>query len=224
MAALSATRSLSHTPGRRSFLFSFLGFGLAPKSRKSEKNAEPIFRFLTPECEIRMSVEYFSGSSAGSFRFRDSITNRAFCLSPDGAENQSCLQKFNGSFAIAHYHFRSRPPAGPPLRMRERVHTIDQDSRMTPRRPFERALAVEREMASDIQAFGYDPNDPEQAASAKSVALWALLRQDLFLNDQSAAFLTVHWKHTVDSISLVDLIPGDTTQLVAEGLSQRTSR
>jgi hypothetical protein len=216
MAALPTTRWFFNAPGRRSFLFSFLGFGLAQKSRKSEKNPEPIFRFLTPECEIRMSVEYFSGPSASSFRFRDSVTNRAFCLSWDGAENQPCLQKFNGSFAIAHYHFRSRPPAAPPLRMRERVHTIDQDSRMTPRHPFERALAVEREMASDIQAFGYDPSNPEQAASAKSVSLWALLRQDLFLNDQSAAFLTVHWKHTVDFISLVDVIPGDTTQLVAE--------
>ena len=216
MAALPTTRSLFHKPGRRSFLFSFLGFGLAPKSRKSEKNTEPLFRFLTPECEIRMSVQYFSGPSTSSFRFRDSLTNRAFCLSAEGGENQSCLQRFSGSFAIAHYHFRSRPPAAPPLRMRERVHTIDQDSRMTPRRPFERALAVEREMASDIQAFGYDPSDPEQAASAKSVALWALLRQDLFLNDQAAAFLTVHWKHTVDSISLVDVIPGDRTQVVAE--------
>jgi hypothetical protein len=216
MAALPTTRSLFHRPGRRSFLFSFLGFGIAPKSRKPEKNSEPLFRFRTPECEIRMSVQYFSGPSASSFRFRDSLTNRAFCLSSDGSENQSCLRQFNGSFAIAHYHFRSRPPAAPPLRMRERVHTIDQDSRMTPRRPFERALAVEREMASDIQAFGYDPGDPEQAASAKSVSLWALLRQDLFLNDQSSAFLTVHWKHTVDFISLVDVIPGDRTQMVSE--------
>jgi len=216
MAALPTTRSLFHNPGRRSFLFSFLGFGLAPKSRKAEKNSEPLFRFLTPECEIRMSVQYFSGPSASSFRFRDSLTNRAFCLSSEGSENQSCLQRFNGSFAIAHYHFRSRPPAAPPLRMRERVHTIDQDSRMRPRRPFERALAVEREMASDIQAFGYDPGDPEQAASAESVSLWALLRQDLFLNDQSSAFLTVHWKHTVDFISLVDVIPGDRTQMVSE--------
>src|ERR1700743_2400161 len=98
MAALFTTRSLSHTPGRRSFLFSFLGFGFAPKSRKAEKNAEPIFRFITPECEIRMSVEYFSGPSASSFRFRDSVTNRAFCLSSDGNENQSCLQRLKRSF------------------------------------------------------------------------------------------------------------------------------
>jgi hypothetical protein len=216
MAAVPTTRSASGSSGRRSFLFSALGFGLAPKTRKSEKNSEPIFRFLTPECEIRMSIEYFSGPSATSFRFRDSLSNRAFCLSSDGNENQSCLQRFNGSFAIAHYHFRSRPPAAAPLSLRERVHTIDQDIRMTPRRPFERALAVEREMASDIQAFGYDPSDPQQAASAKSFSLWALLRQDLFLNEQPAAFLTVHWKHTIDSITLVDVIPGDTTQLVAE--------
>ena len=216
MATVPATRSVSGASGRRSFLFSALGFSFAPKARKSEKNPEPIFRFLTPECEIRMSIEYFSGPSPSSFRFRDSLSNRAFCLSSEGTENQSCLQRFNGSFAIAHYHFRSRPPAAAPFRLRERVHTIDQDSHMTPRRPFERALAVEREMASDIQAFGYDPSDPAQAASAKSVSLWALLRQDLFLNDQPAAFLTVHWKHSIDSISLVDVIPGETTQLVAE--------
>ena len=87
---------------------------------------------------------------------------------------------------------------------------------MTPRRPFERALAVERETASDIQAFGYDPGDPQPAASAKSASLWAILRQDLFLNDQASAFLTVHWKHTFNLISLVDVIPGDTTQQLSE--------
>jgi hypothetical protein len=42
------------------------------------------------------------------------------------------------------------------------------------------------------------------------------LRQDLYLNDQPSAFLIVHWKHTVDFISLVDVIPGDGTQLIGE--------
>jgi hypothetical protein len=206
----------SHSLGRRSFLFSAAGFGLTPKSRKPEKNPQPFFRFLTPECEIRMSIQYFDSSAVSSLRFRDSLTNRISCVSSDGKSDPSCLQRFNGSLAIAHYHFRSRLSAAPPLRLRERVHTIDQDSRMTPRRPFERALAVEREMASDIQAFGYDPGDPQQAASAKAASLWAILRQDLFLNDQSSAFLTVHWKHTFNLISLVDVIPGDATEQVAE--------
>lgn len=202
--------------GRRSFLFSFAGFGLAPKSRKPDKNPEPVLRFLTPDCEIRMSVQYFDNSALNNLRFRDSLTNRVTCVSSDGKSDASCLQRFNGSIAVAHYHFLSRRPSAAPLRLRELVHTIDQDSRMTPRRPFERALAVEREMASDIQAFGFDPNDPQQAASAKSASLWAFLRQDLFLDDQSSAFLTVHWKHTFNLISLVDVIPGDATEQISE--------
>jgi hypothetical protein len=214
MAAFSSSNS--HPFGRRSFLFSFAGFGLAPKSRKPEKNPEPIFRFQTPECEIRMSVQYFDNSALNNLRFRDSLTNRVSCVTSDGKSDPSCLQRFNGSVAVAHYHFRSRLLFAVPLRLRERVHTIDQDSRMTPRRPFERALAVERETASDIQAFGYDPGDPQQAASAKSASLWAILRQDLFLDDQSSAFLTVHWKHTFSLISLVDVIPGDATEQLSE--------
>jgi hypothetical protein len=206
----------SHCFGRRSFLFSFAGFGLAPKSRKSEKNPEPIYRFLTPDCEIRMSIQYFDDSALNNLRFRDSLTNRVSCVTSDGKSDPSCLQRFNGSIAVAHYHLRSRLRAASPLRLRERVHTIDQDSRMTPRRPFERTLAVERETASDIQAFGYDPGDPQQAASAKSASLWAILRQDLFLNDQATAFLTVHWKHTFRLISLVDVIPGDATEELSE--------
>jgi len=213
MAALPTTKP--HSFGRRSFFWSFLGFGLTPKSWKSEKNPESVYRFLTPECEVRMSIQYFANSPADSLRFRDSFTNRAFCLSPDGVADPSCLQRFSGSIAVAHYHFRSRVGAAPPLRLRECVHTIDQHIRMAPRGPFERALAVERETASDIQAFGYDPGDPQQAASAKSVSLWALLRQDLFLNDQPAAFLTVHWKHTFESISLLDVIAGETTEIVS---------
>ena len=213
-----ATNSIdnSHSLGRRSFLFSFAGFGLAPKSRKPDKNPEPVFRFLTPECEIRMSVQYFDHSALNNLRFRDSLTNRVSCVSSDGKSDASCLQRFNGSIAVAHYHFRSRLPGAASMRLRELVHTIDQDSRMTPRSPFVRALAIEREVASDIQAFGFDPGDPQQAATAKSVSPWAILRQDLFLNDQSSPFLTVHWKHTFNLISLVDVIPGDATELVSE--------
>jgi hypothetical protein len=52
-----------------------------------------------------------------------------------------------------------------PLNLRERVLTIDHDSRISPRAPFERVLAVERAVVSDIQAFGYNPDDAEQATS-----------------------------------------------------------
>jgi hypothetical protein len=86
---------------------------------------------------------------------------------------------------------------------------------MDPRPPFQRLLAVQRETASDIQAFGYNPDKPGQsAAGATPVPLWCLLRQDLFLNDRQTAFLIVHWKHSFDAITLLDVIPGDGTESV----------
>jgi hypothetical protein len=66
-----------------------------------------------------------------------------------------------------------------------------------------------------IQALGYDPDDLQQTAfSTRPPAAWRLLRQDLYLNGQPRAFLIVHWKHTLDFISLVDVIPGDETEWV----------
>jgi hypothetical protein len=118
--------------------------------------------------------------------------------------------------AIAHYRFRSRHSATP-LNLRERVLTIDHDSRIRPRAPFERTLAVERAVVSDIQAFGYNADDAEQTTSdANLPAVWYLVRQDLYLNDQATAFLVVHWKHTLNFISLMDIIPGEGTKLVAD--------
>jgi hypothetical protein len=164
-----------------------------------------------------MSVQYFGDHLTKDFRFRDRLTNRAFCLSARGEENNNCLPRFSGSMAIAFYHFRSRLRSQMPLNLRERVITIDHDSRMNPRPPFERALPIEREVVSDIQAFGYNQDSPEEAASdATSLALWCLLRQDLYFNNQTAPFLIVHWKHTLDFINLVDVIPGDRTQLISE--------
>jgi hypothetical protein len=95
------------------------------------------------------------------------------------------------------------------------VLTIDHDDRMNPRPPFERALAIEREMVSDIQAFGYSQDFPQaKDGSKRATPVWCLLRQNLYLNDQAAAFLIVHWKHAVDRIQLVDVIPGYQTELV----------
>lgn len=122
-----------------------------------------------------------------------------------------------GSMAIAHYHFRACHHSGTPFGLRERVLMIDHDRRIRPRAPFERELAVERAVVSDIQAFGYNADDSEQTSfDANRPAVWYLVRQDLYLNDQTTAFLVVHWKHTLDFISLLDVIPGDGTRLVSD--------
>jgi hypothetical protein len=119
--------------------------------------------------------------------------------------------------AIAQYHFRSRPQSVTPLNLRERALTIDHDSRISPRAPFERMLTIERAVVSDIQAFGYNADDAEQATrNAELLAVWYLVGQDLYMNDQATAFLTVHWKHTLNFISLLDVILGDGTELISE--------
>jgi hypothetical protein len=208
-------------PDRRSFLWSLAtvgaGAGIARKAlaSRSDRQSETVYRILTPECEVRMSVEYFGNSEINSLHFRDTLTQRAFCLSTSGAEDRNCLARFSGSMAIAQYHFRSRLHAQPPLHLRERVLTIDHDRRMDPRPPFEGLLVVQQETASDIQAFGYNPDNPQSSTpDARPLPLWCLFRQDLFLNEQPTAFLIVHWKHTFDAIHLLDVIPGEHTELV----------
>jgi hypothetical protein len=216
------TESTSNLPrplqNRRSFLWSLAGvgtsIGLANKAFafRSDKSSETVYRIRTPECEVRMSVEYFSNSETVSLRFRDSLTRQPFCLSASGEEDHNCAARFSGSMAIAHYHFRSRAYTQPALQLRERVLTIDHDSRLDPRPPFERLLAVQRETVSDIQAFGFQPD--QSTPDPQRLALWCLVRQDLFLNEQPTAFLIVHWKHTFDAIHLLDVIPGDRTELL----------
>jgi hypothetical protein len=123
-----------------------------------------------------------------------------------------CVEQFVGAMAIVQYAFHARLPLASTRILRERVLTIDYDSRMAPRPPFERTLPVEGEMVSDIQTFGYNPKDPQPAVwGSKPHAAWRLLRQDLFLNGQPAPFLVVHWKHALEGISLVDVIPGEDT-------------
>jgi hypothetical protein len=204
--------------GRRSFLWTLASLGLTSSTAagNAQKPPEGVYRFLTPECEVRMSVESFASSASEGFRFRDNVANRQFCLSAGGNENQDCLAHFSGSIAIATYQFRARILAHPPLHLRENVVTIDHDPRMEPRPPFEKVLAVEKGFSSDIQAFGYNRDDPTAPGSPdQPLTLWCLLRQNLYLNDQPSPFLIVHWKHTFDSIILVDVIPGERTQQLA---------
>ena len=189
MAALPRTRPPLQRPDRRSFLWSLASLGFPSRIPKPEKQSEQVYRFLTPACEVRMSVQYFASSSTSSFRFRDDLTNRTFCLSANGEQDRDCLERFVGSMAIAQYHFRSRRHSGTPRNLRERVLTIDHDSRISPRAPFERVLAIERAIVSEIQPFGYNPDDAEQGTpSANLLAMWYLVRQDLYLNDQATAF------------------------------------
>jgi hypothetical protein len=79
--------------------------GAVPQTQNLEKDAETFYRFLTPECEVRMSVQQFGKSSSKDFRFLERLTGREFCLSPKGAEDPDCQLRFSGAIAVAVYHF-----------------------------------------------------------------------------------------------------------------------
>jgi hypothetical protein len=92
-------KSFLQRQDRRYFLWSLAGLGLSPKLLQSENRSEVSYHFLTSECEVRMSVQFLANSSAEGFYFRDRLTNRAFCLSANGEENQGwpgAIRRGNG--------------------------------------------------------------------------------------------------------------------------------
>ena len=196
---------------RRSFLWTMACLGALPETPSPDKDPETVYRFLTPECEVRMSVQQSGKSSSKDFRFLERLTGHQFCLSSNGEEDQNCQLRFSGAIAVAVYHFYPHSAASGLLKLRERVVTIDHDNRMSPRPPFEGTLPIERDTVSDIQAFGYDRDEPAQAPPS---AVWSLLHQDLYFNDQPSPFLILHWKHTLDLIRLIDVIPGEQTKVL----------
>jgi hypothetical protein len=197
---------------RRNFFGALAVLAPAAASAKDRaRRSETVYRFLTPDYEGRLSVHYLDNYSSAGFWFSDRLSGRRFCLSEKGEEGRDCLADFKGALAIAVYHLRSLPHSRKSLKLRERVLTIDHDSRMDPRPPFETTLDGKGEVVSDIQAFGYNRQNPAEPAPLDP---WCLLRQDLYFEGHDAPFLIIHWKHTFSAITLIDVIPGERTKLV----------
>lgn len=164
------------------------------------------------DCDVQMTVEFHDRYVSNGFWFKERVTNRDFCYSAGGDENTGCLKNFTGSIAIARYRVQPRARRTKSLSIRENVRTIDQDSRLVSRPPFQRAIQLEHGLATDIQAFGYQLSDgTELAPPPKASDPWCLLRQDLHLEGEQQPFLVVHWKHTFPAIRLIDVIPGEQT-------------
>ena len=194
---------------RRRFLGGAAAFALiSPAAAKDEQ----AYRFRTADAEVEMTVEFHDGYASRGFWFGEQMSNRNYCLSAGGEEGRNCMAGFRGSLAIARYRVRPRShPLVEPV-MREHVRTIDHDSRLPGRPPFERSIVLKKGVGSDLQAFGYEAA-PEDEPFAHGHGPWYLYRQDLFLEPQRTPFLTVYWKHALPSIRVLDLIPGDQTWL-----------
>ena len=214
---LRTSEEMERTQGlnRRWFLWTGLGFS-APRAASARAKDETVYHFATRECDVRMSVEFYDRYSSKGFWFDERRTDHRYCFSANGQAGHNCLTKFSGSIAIAQYRIRARSRSPNLLVLRERVRTIDQDSRLNDRPPYERTLQLAGGLASDIQAFGYerDTSASGNAGEAEAHEPWCLFRQDLYLDGAQAPFLVVHWKHTLSAIRILDVIPGDQTQVI----------
>lgn len=191
------------------------GLALSLRRRESVRpKAMQTYQLVTPQYEIRMTVQFYDHYASNSLRFRDNQTGKQHCYSPKGDDGRNCIQEFVGALAVAHYAIRARSDTGTLVTLREYVRTIDRDGRLTERPPFERALVLNHGIASDIQAFGSDNSSEGSDRETSGCEPWCLFRQELYLREDRQPFLLVHWKHTLSAIRILDLIPGERTKLL----------
>jgi hypothetical protein len=207
---------MMQNPSRRSFLGTLVALmPVATLATKQKNSSDPVLRFSTPNCDVEMSVKSYGKIKTDDLGFIDRVTNLRMCVPEPSSKSTSCVSGFQGALAVAIYKFSSQSPAKMPTKLHEKVLTIDHDTRIDPKPPLDGFVAVEKDVASDIQAFGYTPDRMTGMFPASPfVGPWCLMRQDLYLNEERAPFLILHWKHTLESIQLMDVIPGDGTRQI----------
>jgi hypothetical protein len=207
------------TTNRRVFLSAGLSAGVALAAKQPPEAVA--YRFSVDAFQVEMGVEFYDQYAAKGFWFNERRTNSEFCLSGSGEANKNCLNNFHGSMAVAHYRVKDLPGtsslharrSSKTVEIRERVRTIDQDSNLIPRPPFEQRLQVREGHATDIQAFGYEGESPDSPSGVPNDP-WCVLRQDLYFDGNGSPFLVLHWKHSLSAVRLLDLIPGAGTRLL----------
>ena len=196
--------------GRRAFFAGGAGLFFSPAARPRDNPAdEYVRRFGTGAYEVQMTVEFHDHHERRVLGFDERIADRHFCLSADGVEGHDCVKNFVGAIAVARYHIRSSRHGSRAQVLRERVRAIDQDEALGVRPPFDRAIELQNGVASDIQTFGYIAG---ASSAADDASPWCLLRQDLFLDGDTAPFLVIHWKHTLSAIRILDIVTGRGTR------------
>lgn len=195
---------------RRSLLLGGITISAFPKSEP-----EQVYLFATSEYEIRMTLEFHDQYHHG-LRFQDRHSDRHFCLSPQGDQNRNCVSDFTGAITVARYKISPRGALDSSPSLREYVRSIDQSDSLPARPPFERIIQSQHGLASDIQVFGYQDSSHQNVQTPDPDDAWCLLRQDLYLKDKIKPFLVLHWKHTLSSIRILDMIPENGTSQVTQ--------
>ena len=80
---------------------------------EAEKQSEQVYRFVTPVCEVRLSVQYFPSSSTGSFRFRDDLTTRTFASLPTESKTEIVWSGSSAQWLLSSIIFAGCVTVGP---------------------------------------------------------------------------------------------------------------
>jgi len=187
-------------------LFSAVLLAAAPLWAAATASRQTEFKVSSPEFEMEVDVQFYDGVHEAPRFYTNSNGKGPICLSVEG---QPCgkteIGNWIGSYAIVHFKLL-RPAASVFPKLRERVRVIDQDEDLPDRPPFESAIAISDQLASDIELYGYSERSAGKAEK-RDDRTWRFLRQELIYGDEQRPFLILHWKHTVESITLIDAIP-----------------
>ena len=156
---------------------------------------------------MEVDVQFYDGVHQAPRVYTNSNGKGPICLSVEGQPcGKSETGNWIGSYAIVHFKLLRRAAGANALTLRERVRVIDQDSDLPNRPPFESVIPISDQTASDIELYGYSEGSTAKGEQSDD-RTWRFFRQEVFYGNQERPFLILHWKHTVESITLIDAIP-----------------
>ena len=173
----------------------------------AQEDAE-LYRLDTTDYRIDLSVRFFSPYLGKQLSFRSAAHPEKLICSSGNGDSSSCLEKFVGAVAVATYKFQSlRKGVVAAASFREVVTRVAQSDELDPRATYPCRRPLFKGEGSDIQAFGYDESlvpvtDREVLRAEASSRMWAVYRQELFVNEDREPFAVLMWKHTLSRIEL----------------------
>lgn len=171
-----------------------------------------------PDWNVHLSIDFYDHVRQAPQFYSGSGSSR-MCWSAEGgpcAPSGRGDDRWVGAFAIVHFLVKTQTSGSLPPRLRERVRILDHDAQIEDKPVFEKQIVLVDGIGSDIQLFGSREErfiQRKTSFSDASDCLWSLLRQELYYGNESTPFAILHWRHSLDQIRLVDVIPVGQTQL-----------
>ncbi|HTU44193.1 MAG TPA: hypothetical protein VMF91_03990 [Bryobacteraceae bacterium] len=194
-------------------LFFAVLFATTPLLEAATASHQTEFKVSTPEFAMEVDIQFYDGVRQAPRFYTNSEGKGPICLSVEGRPcGKTETENWIGSYAIVHFKLLRQAAGSNASKLRERVRVIDQDADLPDRPPFESAIPIGDRTASDIELYGYSEDSAGKEAQDGD-RTWRFLRQELFYGSQERPFLILHWKHTVESIRLIDAIPVGSARL-----------